>query len=416
LPSIKLNISKKVFNKVYIPYLNDNTPTQIFFGGSSSGKSVFLAQRAVYDLAKGGRNYLILRKVQRDCRKSVWNEVIKVIKKFGLYNHISTNKTELTITFPNGYQILFGGLDDSERIKSITPQKGVITDIWCEEATEFEEDDIKQLNKRLRGRAAAVKRLVLSFNPIIKNHWIFKTYFNYWNGDNNRYQNDRISILKTTYRKNKFLTPDDIDRLLSENDPYYRDVYIEGNWGVLGDIIFKNWEIKDISGMKNRLDRSCHGLDFGFSNDPAAVLKQYFDKSSNNLYIFDEIYEKGLTDKKLADLTYKLIEFEEVICDSAEPKSIKHLNNHKLNARGAKKGPGSIETRYRWYSGINIILSQKCVNIKRELQTHQWKKDKDGNSLKVPEDKNNHAIDASMYGLSDYWNLEMQSWYTQDYV
>ncbi|MFW5901251.1 MAG: PBSX family phage terminase large subunit [bacterium] len=416
MPKITLKIDKDIFNPVYYPYLNDNTPTQIFFGGSSSGKSYFLAQRCVYDMAKGGRNYLILRKVQRDCRKSVWNEVKKQIKKFGLWDYVETNKTEMTITFPNGYQIIFGGLDDRERVKSMTPEKGVITDIWLEEATEFEQDDLKQLEKRLRGRTKATKRVTLSFNPIIKTHWIYKEYFDRWEDDKNEYRSDRLSILKTTYRDNEFLTQDDIDRLLDEDDAYYIDVYVEGNWGVLGNIIFTNWEMRDISHMRNRLDRSAHGGDFGFSDDPAAVAKQYFDKSSKTLYVFDELYKPGLTDPQLADEIKDMFGQEEVIFDSAEPKSIKHLNNNGINARGAKKGPGSVETRYRWYQSIKVVLHVTCVNFKRELQTHQWKEDKDGNVLPVPEDKNNHLIDASMYGLSDYWNLNQSEYYSQDFA
>ena len=213
------NIGLKV-NQCYLPYLKDDTPTQIFFGGSSSGKSYFLAQRAVLDAIKGDRNYLVLRKVQRDCRKSVWNEITKLLREYNLYKLVSTNKTEMTITFPAGNQIIFGGLDDRERIKSITPTKGVITDVWLEEATEFEEDDLKQINKRLRGQSDVVKRVILSFNPIIKTHWIYKNFFGQWEDDKKVYEDDRLSILKTTYRDNSFLTDDDIDRLESEDDPY----------------------------------------------------------------------------------------------------------------------------------------------------------------------------------------------------
>ena len=400
---ITLPNKDKWINKTYQKYINDSKPIQIFYGGSSSGKSVFLSQRLVIDMLQGGHNYLVLRKVQRDCKKSVWNEVIKTISKLGLYKYIQTNKTDMTITFPNGYQVFFGGLDDRERIKGITPQKGVITDIWMEEATEFEEDDIKQLDKRLRGQADVTKRIILSFNPIIKTHWIYKRYFNNWQDDKQVYMDDKLLILKTTYEDNNFLTEDDIQRLLDEDDQYYIDVYVNGNWGVLGDVIFNNWEVRDIDDMRDKLSRTCHGLDFGFSSDPAAVIEQYYSKSNNTLYIFDEIYETGLTDEQLANKTTKIINNQRVTCDSAEPKSILHLRNNGVNAYGAKKGPGSIETSYRWLQGINIVIHPRCVNTKRELQIHQWRKDKYGNSLPKPEDKNNHAIDAIRYGTEEYW-------------
>lgn len=144
MAKIKLKVSSKIFNKVYIPYLKDNTPTQIFYGGSSSGKSVFLAQRTVLDLMKGGRNYLVVRNVAKTIRGSVYNEIVKAISDMKLDSFFNVLKSELTITCINGYQILFCGLDDPEKIKSITPAKGVITDIWVEEATEIEYNAYKQ--------------------------------------------------------------------------------------------------------------------------------------------------------------------------------------------------------------------------------------------------------------------------------
>jgi phage terminase large subunit len=130
MPKINLNISRKVFNDVYYPYLNYTAPTEIFYGGSSSGKSYFLAQRTVIDMLKGGHNYLIVRRVALTVRKSVFNEICKAIDFFKMGNHFQVNKTDLVITAPNGYQIMFAGMDDREKIKSITPAKGVITDIW----------------------------------------------------------------------------------------------------------------------------------------------------------------------------------------------------------------------------------------------------------------------------------------------
>ena len=411
---IDLNVSTNIFNDVFLPWLNEDTetdlhdkPTQIFYGGSSSGKSVFLAQRAVLDVAAGGRNYLVLRKVQRDCRKSVWNEVVKQIKEFELWSMVETNKTELTITFPNGNQILFGGLDDRERIKSLVPEEGVITDIWLEEATEFEEEDYKQLTKRLRGASDKTKRITFSFNPILKQHWIYQRFFSDWEDDSTKHVDERLSILKTTYKDNKFLTKDDRARLEEEDDPYFVDVYVKGNWGVLGNVIFTNWEVRDLQDMEAKLERDCHGLDFGFSPDPAAVVKQYYDKSDQTLYVFNEIYENELSNQQLANRVLGLIDGEPVTCDSAEPKSIKELNNHGVNAVGAEKGPGSIETSYRWLSkAVDIVIDPRCVNLKKELQVHQRKTDRHGNALPKPEDKNNHAIDAMRYGTEEYWQSE----------
>src|SRR3990167_2921821 len=251
---IGVHIDPEVFNEVYIPLLNDMARTQIIYGGSSSGKSVFEAQRSIVDVLKGGRNYLVVRKVGNTLRRSVFNEVLKVINDWNIQELFTVNKTEMTITCENGYQILFAGLDDVLRLKSITPAKGVLTDIWVEEATEVERDDLKQLSKRLRGRELrskvdVPKRVTLTFNPILQTHHIYVDFFSTvaWADDQTEYRGPELSITKTWYVHNRFLTEADVANLLNEADEYYRQVYTLGNWGVLGNVIFKNWKMVDLS-------------------------------------------------------------------------------------------------------------------------------------------------------------------------
>ena len=239
IENVDISISKRNFNEAYIPYFKNNIRTQIYFGGSSAGKTVWLAQRCVIDLLNNDRNYLIIRNTAKTLRSSVFNEINKVISNWDMEKLFSINKTEMTITCINGYQIYFRGLDDAEKLKGIIPIKGVITDVWVEEATEIKWEDFKQLKKRLRGRSKVLKRITLSFNPIMRSHWIFKEFFTNWVEGNFEYHDDKLLILKTTYKDNlKFLEQDDIDELENEQDPYYRDVYTLGNWGVLGDLIF----------------------------------------------------------------------------------------------------------------------------------------------------------------------------------
>lgn len=219
----------KTINKAYRHYLNDDTRFQIYFGGSSSGKSRFLAQRCVLDLIQGGRNYLIARKVGGTIRRSVFNEIEKTINDWKLKDHFTVNKSDLVITCENGYQALFAGMDDIEKLKSITPSKDVLTDIWVEESTEADETDIKQLRKRLRGLSRHKKRIVLSFNPIQQSHWIYEKYFEgQWVEGKNLYRSDGVMILKTTYKDNQFLSEDDIAELENETDKYWYDVYTLG--------------------------------------------------------------------------------------------------------------------------------------------------------------------------------------------
>lgn len=406
-----IDVHTEVFNEVYLPHLDDMARVQIYYGGSASGKSVFLAQRVVFDLLDGGRNYLIARQVGRTLRGSVFSEINKTINEWGVSHLLDVNKSDMLITCKNGYQAIFVGLDDVEKLKSITPARGVITDIWVEEATEIDRGSMKQLLKRQRGGDPNTpKRLTLSFNPIVKSHWLFSEYFAPigWTDAQTRYQDDRLSILKTTYLDNRFLTPDDVYDLENETDHYYRNVYTLGNWGVLGNVIFTNWRVEDLSDPGSdyylpeaqRTNRR-NGLDFGFSSDPAAGSFVHYDGTRKRIYILHELYERGLTNDVLAAEILALIGSDLITCDSAEPKSIAELANHGVSAIGAKKGKDSVIFGIQWLQQHEIIVDRRCVETISELQQYKWREDKDGNALRIPVDRNNHIIDAIRYALED---------------
>jgi phage terminase large subunit len=397
----EIQIDALNFNAVYLPYAKSNTRIQIYYGGSSSGKSVFVAGRVATD-ALAGRNTLVLRNVAKTLKGSCWNEIVKAIDRLGLRQWFHISKSELLITaLNNGAQIMFAGLDDVEKIKSITPAVGVLTDIWIEEATEIEREDYKQLQKRLRGLCEHSKRITLTFNPIYKEHWIYTEFYGKWDDTKTSYRGKGISILKTTYKDNRFLTRADREALENETDEYYNNVYTLGNWGVLGDVIFRNWTCEDLTEVKKHADKLLFGLDFGFSSDPAAVVKVLYYRPKKTIYILDEIYERGLTNTALAIILKPFAGHNYITCDSAEPKSIVELQENGINAEEAVKGPDSVIYGIQWLQGCRIVVDVRCQHTKNELQLYQWKKDKDGNSMRKPEDKNNHLIDALRYAMED---------------
>lgn len=409
MTSPKIEIDPAVMNDVYLPQLKNMARVQILYGGSSSGKSKYKAQQAVIDtmddIRTGGRNWLVCRQVGRTIRGSVAQEINRVISEWGLQQFFSINKTDGTITCVNGYQIIFSGLDDVEKLKSITPAQGAITDVWVEEATETSQDSIKQLLKRQRGgNPKTPKRLHMTFNPILQQHWIYQTYFSGlgWAETQTKHKTPELSILKTTYKDNKFLTADDRKGLETETDSYYYQVYTLGNWGVLGDVIFTNWRVEDLSQMHDQFTNRRNGLDFGFSSDPAAVGVSHYDKMRKTIYFYKELYETGLTNDVLAERIKEMIGDERIVCDSAEPKSIQELNNHGVHAVGAKKGKDSVNFGIDWLKQQTIIVDKSCVNLQNELQQYHWKKDAGGNSLKIPVDRNNHLIDGGLrYAYED---------------
>ncbi|MBN5984720.1 PBSX family phage terminase large subunit [Clostridioides difficile] len=401
--AINLEINPNIFNPIYLKHqLNNNNRYQIYFGGSSSGKSFSLAQRTVLDVFKGNRNYLIVRNVQSTLKRSCLNEITKAISNFKLNEYFQVNKTDMIITCKlNNKQILFCGLDDVEKVKSITPIDGVITDIWVEEATETDYKAVKQLDKRLRGKSKVVKRLTLSFNPILKDHWLYTEYFDIWEDDKQYVEKDNVSILKTTYKDNKFLAEDDIKALENESDKYYYEVYTLGNWGVLGAVIFKNWRVEDFSDIENTFDNFRHGIDWGFADDPFAYVKSHYDKMRRKLYICDEIEAVGLLNREAAPLVSKKANRDLVICDNASPKDVAEFSDLRVNAVSARKGAGSIEYGIKFLQGLEIIIHPRCQNFKNEINKYKYKEDKNGNILPIAVDKDNHLIDALRYSLEN---------------
>jgi phage terminase large subunit len=400
-PDVRVEIDVDIFNDVYIPLLDDMTPTQILFGGSSSGKSVFWAERCVIDMMKGGRNYLICREYANTIASSARNEIVKAINTMGVHELFKVPKSDFTITCINGYQILFFGLDDVEKVKSITPAQGVITDIVIEEATETTRDNVKLLEKRLRGgEEDTPKRLTLCFNPILQMHWIYKEYFAGigWADDQKAIRLPNLSITKTTYKDNKFLTAQDIARLEDETDTYYHSVYTLGNWGVLGNVVFRNYETRDLSDMFAQFTNHRHGGDFGFGGNPSAVSVGHYDENHKTIYCYGELYQTGLTNDVLATQTLDLIGKQPIVWDSAEPKSIKELKLHGVNAQGAVKGQDSVLHGIQWLQQQRLVFHKTLLNHKQEFSMLKWKEDRKTGEVLDETVGPNHLVDARRYG------------------
>ncbi len=392
-----------LMNDAYAEFLTDDRPLQIFYGGASSGKSFgILGQRTVRDVMTGKRNYLIVRKTARTLRNSSFNEIRKCIVRMDLEKEFSINKTEMAITHKaSGCQVLFAGLDDVEKVKSITPATGVLTDVVVEEATETDYNDFKQLQKRLRGGdESIIKRITLIFNPILKDHWIYEEFFlGKWDEAKSYYGDENQLIRKTTYKDNRWLTPDDIAKLENETDRYYYEVYTLGNWGVLGNLIFTNWETRDLTELRKTWAKYHNGLDFGFFPDPTAFIRCGFDRAKNEVYVFHTDGGQNLLNDDIATMLKPVIRRELITCDSAEPKSIQELNNFGVQAIPAQKGPGSVEFGIKWLQRMKIIVDPRCTELISELQKYKYQEDRNGKVLPKPVDRDNHWIDALRYAL-----------------
>lgn len=249
--NVNIKIKKEVFNEVYLPYLENEDRYLLFYGGGSSGKSYFVAQRFIYHLLHPKRyNLLVVRQTGDTNRKSTFPLLKQVISNWNLSKHFKINESDMRIKcLLTKNEIAFAGLDDVEKIKSITFENGELTTIWIEEATECQEADINQLKVRLRG-GKSKKQMVLTFNPINVQHWIKRHFID----------SGLATVCFSTYKDNKFLTDDDRKALeeLKRADEYTYRVYCLGEWGILGKTVF------DARAIQNRLSNLSKPLKTGY--------------------------------------------------------------------------------------------------------------------------------------------------------
>lgn len=383
-------------------------------GSAGSGKSVDTAQHYILRLMKDkGRNLVAMRKSDITNRDSTFAELTGALfKMFGdkYDKYWKINKSPMAMTFiPNGNQIIFRGMNDDrqrEKLKSITFPKGKLTDVWLEEATEFTQADLEIIDDRLRGELPEGQfyQIRMTFNPVNKNHWIKKVFFDI--------PDPNVLTHHSTYLGNRFI--DEAYKARMERrkivDPEGYQIYGLGEWGEIGGLIFKNWEVADISLNLNDYDDVAIGQDFGFNHANAILLLGIKDA---NIYILREVY---VFEKETAEIIPLAIDAEipmnkEMWCDSAEPDRIKTWKRAGFKAKPVDKGgsQGSVKAQIDWLKGEvskdraikrMIYVHPHCTNTITELQQWKWKKDeKTGQYLDEPVSFQDDAMAALRYGI-----------------
>ncbi|WP_203246328.1 PBSX family phage terminase large subunit [Sporosarcina beigongshangi] len=396
---IQMNIGRDFFNEKYIPYLQSNNRYQVYYGGSSSGKSHFIATKLVIDLLQQQKKLLVVRQTFATIRESVFAEIIDALARMKILHLVKISQTTLKMEFPNGSEIIFRGADDNgSKLLSI---KGIDT-CWIEEASEITQDMFHTLETRLRG-IGHKKQFYLSFNPISASHWLKSEFFDMPKEDS--------VICHSTYLDNRFLDEATIKNLLDmkERNPVFYDVYALGKWGTTGKKVFSNWKVEDFELHElvkaNNDMKTAIGADFGFINDPSTLICSLVDIPNRKLYIFDELYEKGLLNDEFAQ---RIIEMgyarQVIIADSAEQKSIEEMRQYGISRiKPARKGGGSINAGIQFIQQFDVIVHPKCVHTIDELENYSYKKDKvSGNYLNQPIDNFNHLLDALRYSLESF--------------
>lgn len=378
-------------------------------GSAGSGKSVDTAQNYILRLMQDkGRNLVCIRKSDITNRDSTYAELTGAIyKMFGdkadKYWAIKQSPLQLTCR-ANGNQIIFRGVNDEkqrEKLKSITFQKGKLTDVWIEEATEITQADFEIIDDRLRGALPEGQfyQIRMTFNPVNKNHWIKKVFFDI--PDNN------VLTHHSTYLGNRFI--DEAYKARMERrklvDPEGYQIYGLGEWGEIGGLILQNWEVKELSSNLNDYDDIAIGQDFGFNHANAILLLGWKD---GDIYVIDEIYlhEKDTSEIIQEAEKHNIPKNKRMWCDSAEPDRIKmwYKGGYPL-AKGVDKGGsnGSVKAQIDWLKQRKVYVNPKCVNAIKELQQWKWKKDeKSGEYLDEPVPIMDDAMAALRYGVEGW--------------
>lgn len=397
-------MSNEVFINPYHKKIFTSTAFELIVrGGAGAGKTYSIADKIVmYDsVNKLSGNYNKLKTmVVRKTLPSLKTTCIEVIKneceKFGLpwrYNG------QDNIAFIGDNQILFRSLNNSEdynKIKSITD----LDILWLEEANEIRENDYEQLVMRVRGGTGIYSQCILSFNPVGKHSWLYKRF--YEKGIQLGKKQDKLQY---TVDHNPFINQDYKDRLnrLADHDRNLYNIYRLGEWGELEGIIYE-WDIKE---KPKNTSEVFYGLDFGFSIDPCVLVRVY--RCGNDFHVEELIYQTGLTNNQLADKMRSIgINLtDEIYADSAEPKSIQELFNQGFNVHPCDKGKDYKKFAIDYLRSLNIHIVEHSENIIKEQKSYVWKKDKDGNSLPVPTEYNDHAMDAILYAINTHTRNRM---------
>ncbi len=398
--TMQLNIHARTFSAKFLPLLNDYSHRwEIYKGSAGSGKSHFITQKIIIKALREKRRVMICRRYGTTMRNSVFKLFKDVIESFKITHLTRIKESDMSITLPNGSEIIFVGLDNEEKLLSIAG----ITDVFIEEVYEVPKEIVDQLNLRMRGKAPN-QQIYMAFNPISAKHWLYDFCEGSTRPESSIYS-------QSTFRDNPFL-PDEYVKALEDmyrTNPNKARVFCDGNWGAdVEGLVYKNHVLSDFDinelikqGLEVRV-----GIDWGFV-DPTTVVVSLFDKPKKEIYIIGEFYKRGATLEEIKDGIIQLgISKQKMYCDGAEPDKVDYLRRNGFNAVSAKKGAGSVKAGISFLQDMKIICHESCVNVAAELENYVYLKDKKtGQYIEDSYDHDfSHTMDALRYSYSDLYS------------
>ena len=355
-------------------------------GGTRSGKSYALIQLAAMWLMSGKINNHNIPTGQMDIvrdtfpalRQTMLKDFDEYLHELGVYGYVDHSKTQHLYRF-NGREVLFYPLTDEQRLKGKKRDLLIINE--ADGATWYQ---FQQLNYR------TTKWLWLDYNPNNSDSWVKENL-----EEGAAYQDD-INLMISTFRMNPFLDPAQVKEIerLREVDRELFEIYNLGNWVKLTGLIYpKTTHVPSMPDGKR-----VYGLDFGFSNDPTALVE--IVKIDKNLYFKELIYEKELLTKDVIKFLQENVKrTDPIIADSADPKAIEEIRRAGFKIKPSKKGADSVRKGIDTVKTFNLFYTEDSVNLETEFRRYKWKKDKEDKTLNVPIDSYNHCMDALRYGV-----------------
>lgn len=375
------------------------------YGGRGSTKSTFVSVEIVLGMMKDPRaNAVCFRKVGDTLAGSVYEQIAWAINALGVSHLWIARKSPLSFIYiKTGQKILFRGLDNAKKTKSIKVAQGYFKYLWFEELDEY--SGIEEIRTTQQSVIRGGEKFVIfkTFNPPISiNNWT-NDYVNQPREDSLRHKSCYLDV-NPAWLGEQFIA--DAEHLKEVNEKAYRHEYLGEPVG-LGTQVFEYLDFRTITDDEiRRMDRIYQGQDWGYYPDPLAFVRLYYNAAQEKIYIIDELYQNRWSNRRAADwiLEHDYSDYE-IICDSAEPKSVNDYRDYGLPARGALKGAGSVEYGMKWLQSRTIVIDpQRTPNAYREFKDYNFEVDRRGNVISAYPDKDNHTIDATRYALERFYN------------
>ena len=382
-------------NPAYQEFFRCQKPICILYGGAGAGKTYAVAQYlALKLLYLKNRKIVISRKTLASLKLTCLPIFLKILEQYRIKYRF--NKSEYVLETPGENQAVFLSFvntsgEEAERLKSITD----VTDWWIEEATELTKEEFIQAQLRLRGKPLeeGTRQLILTFNPVNTNHWLYETFF--------LKPSDDVFIGKYTYEDNQFLDQEYVKTLenLKNLNPDLYTVYALGDWAQLGDLIYKNWEVRNIE--EEYFEDYIAGLDFGYTHPSAYVL---IGIRENIAYILAEGYSPYLSNAELMEMIDSINQEwnvnPNIYADYSDPDRIMELSG-KFNIYPADK---DVVAGIRKVQSYRLVINSTCQNTIKEIKGYSWQKDRNGRLKEEPVKFNDHLMDAIRYALYSHKN------------